>query len=336
MKKKLLSFIFGLCLIIPCVFMLSACGTKKEVPARQTIEGVTYELFNKSSEYKVVDCVSEMENIDILQILNNKPVTTIGRQAFYRCSLESITIPDSVTTIGDDAFYLCESLESVTIGNGVTEIGNYAFMGCTYLNDLTIGNNVEIIKDGAFSSCVLLENITIPSSVTTMGAKVFNECYSLTSIIIPNGVTTIGERAFYRCDSLESVTIPNSVTTIGRNAFYNCAELVSITIPNSVTTIGERAFHMCYSLKSITIPNSVTTIGDAFSGCIELKEVIIDSESITNNLVDINEDGSLIRNATSVYIKTGLTVTNSTYLLENFTKQATSDKAGYDMYVRNA
>ena len=74
-----------------------------------------------------------------------------------------------------------------------------------------------------------------------------------------------------------------------------------------------------------------------------IKKVIKDSESISDGLVEQSSQGYLLFdyydeeiNAETIYIKTGLRVTNSTFLLENFTKQATSDKTGYDMYVRNA
>jgi hypothetical protein len=46
--------------------------------------------------------------------------------------------------------------------------------------------------------------------------------------------------------------------------------------------------------------------------------------------------GSLVYNAVNIYIKTGLETAQSTYLLNNYTKQATTDKTGYDKWVRNA
>ena len=182
---------------------------------------------------------------EVTYMNRTRSVTSIGSQAFYKCSgLTSITIPNSVTSISDGAFYGCKGLTSVTIPNSVTSIGQSAFYDCKGLT-----------------------SVTIPNSVTSIGHFAFAYCSSLTSVTIPNSVMWIGERAFLGCSGLTSVTIPNSVTSIGSSAFKNCSGLTSITIPNSVTSIGNFAFSNCSKLTSVTIGNGVTSIGDeAFNG----------------------------------------------------------------------
>jgi hypothetical protein len=148
--------------------------------------------------------------------------------------INAINIKDDVTSIGDEAFYRCSSLNSITIPNSVTSIGKRAFVGCTSLSSITIPNSVKSIGEGAFSTCSNLTSITIPNLVTSIGPLTFNSCSSLSSITIPNSVTNIENGAFYSCSSLSSITIPNSVTSIGGQAFYGCSKLKNVRIENSV------------------------------------------------------------------------------------------------------
>lgn len=60
-----------------------------------------------------------------------KGVKVIGNNAFWwRKSLTSINIPNSVTNIGDNVFAGCSSLTNINIPNSVTNIGNRAFHYC--------------------------------------------------------------------------------------------------------------------------------------------------------------------------------------------------------------
>jgi hypothetical protein len=183
---------------------------------------------------------------------------------------ESVTygeISYSVTSIGRQAFYKCSGLTFVTIPNSVTYIDSKAFGDCSSLTSITIPNSVTFIGGSTFKGCSRLTSVTIPNSVTTIGYQTFYDCSSLTSITIPNSVTSIGFQAFENCSGLISITIPNSVASIDHQAFFGCSNLTSVNIPNSVTSIGQEAFSECSSLTSITIPNGVTTIGrGAFEG----------------------------------------------------------------------
>ena len=186
----------------------------------------------------------------------------------------TVTYPDengvtyTVTSIGREAFFKCSGLTSVTIPNSVTIICDYAFFVCNGLTSVTIGNSVKSIGTSAFLKCSGLTSVTIPNSVTSIGVSAFENCSGLTSVTIGNSVKSIGDCAFAICSGLTSVTIPNSVISIGYYAFRGCGGLTSVTIGNSVTSIGSEAFRDCSGLTSVTIPNSVTSIGhDAFYGC---------------------------------------------------------------------
>jgi hypothetical protein len=250
----------------------------------------------------------------ITTVVIGNGVTSIGDEAFYRCSgLSSITIPNSVTSIGDFAFYNCSSLTSITIPNNVTSVGGDAFSGTDWLNKQPDGciyaGKVLYRYKGEMPSGT---TINIEEGILRIGEDAFYDCSGLSSITIPNSVISIGDQAFYRCSGLSSITIPNSVISIGDEAFSYCNALTSITIPNRVTSIGDNAFYQCSGLASIqvesgneyflseggvlfnkdktilicypagkteapyTIPNSVTSIGDyAFYACSGLTSITI-------------------------------------------------------------
>ena len=160
-------------------------------------------------------------------------VTSIGKYAFYKSGLTSVTIPNSVKSIGEFAFEFCYSLTSIAIPNSVTSIGYSAFLYCSALTYITIPNSVTTIGSGAFSYCKSLTSVKIPNSITSLGNSVFSNCSGLTSVEIPNSVTRIGDYAFAACYTLTSIAIPNSVTSIGERAFFNCSSLTSITFEGS-------------------------------------------------------------------------------------------------------
>ena len=252
----------------------------------------------------------------IISVLINDNVTSIGRGAFCGCSnLNSVNIPDSVTSIGNTAFAQCGRLTVIRIPDGVTRIGDYTFSFDSRLADITIPDSVTSIGDYAFYYCSSLAGITIPDGVTSIGQGTFANCYSLPDITIPATVTNIGKSAFISnwmtginvskentvytsedgvlfdkekttllcCPGQKSgaYIIPDGVTSIEDNAFGNCRNLTDVTIPDSVTSIEIGAFSGCSGLTEVVIPGSVTCIESfTFHGCSSLASVTV-PESVT-------------------------------------------------------
>ena len=119
---------------------------------------------NGSHEYSVSNCDPSASGIlDIPDIYNGKPVTSIGTSAFQGCSgLTNISIPNSVASIDDYAFYACTSLTNITIPSSVTSMGIGAFYNCSSLTSIAIPNSVTSIGIQTFYACSSLTNITIP------------------------------------------------------------------------------------------------------------------------------------------------------------------------------
>lgn len=202
-------------------------------------EGLTYTLNEDNKSYSVTG-IGTCKDTDLVIPATYKglPVTDIGDEAFYRVSLGSITIPDSVTRIGEIAFDGISGLKNITIGSGVMIIDWKGF-GCGgNLTSITVASGNK--RYHSAGNCL----------IETEWKELILGCKN--SIIPTDGsVTTIGTLAFNGCGELESITIPDGVTDIDYMAFQSCG-LKSIILPDSLTSIGQSSFAWCQNLRDIT------------------------------------------------------------------------------------
>ena len=287
---------------------------------------------------------------------NCNSLTTIYAEAFYMCyGLTDILLPNTIVSFGGSysaPFSDCPALNKegnlenglqyITACDGVTKyLINCKDRSITTAN---INPNTRIIAVGALRSCTKLTDIVIPNSVIIIGIQTFDSCTNLANITVYGNIEHIGENAFsftayFKNDSnwqddMLYLTANDGVTKY----LISCKTTKSgdVEIDAGTKIIAPSAFIWCDKITKIVIPDTVIEIGiNAFSGCSALTTVIIDSEKIANSLTGQYGCGYLINNATTIYIKQGLDVSSSTYLLNNFTKQETSDRAGYDKYVLN-
>lgn len=105
--------------------------------------------------------------------------------------------------------------------------------------------------------------------------------------------------------SIQEIIIPKNlngyvVTNISEYAFLE-KDITSVKIASTVTVIGEGAFADCYNLEKVYIPKSVINIENyAFSGCENLKNIIIDSK---NTVYDSrNNCNAIIETSTNTLI----------------------------------
>lgn len=134
------------------------------------------------------------------------------------CSIEKVTIPDSVTVIGDKAFDGCNMLDKIILPESLEHIGYCAFSG-TKISSITIPKNLK--------SCNKRENADIGYEGPLADAT------NLSEVIFEEGVTKIPS---YFCAGASCATkakIPQSVSEIGSDVFYNCDNITIYGILNS-------------------------------------------------------------------------------------------------------
>lgn len=173
-----------------------------------------------------------------------------------------------------------------------------------------ISDNTTFNEDTTvYTMMATLDKLTLTGASFAMTAEALNNQISGT-IVFPRNVHYIGG---FMWTGITSVIIPENVERINTNAFAQCSSLESITFLGNIPEILETAFH--------NSPN--------------LKTIIINNETFANSFETYNSNQRLLTYVETIYIAENIeNISGSIYITENFTKQATSDKAGYDKYVK--
>ena len=259
----------------------------------------------------------------------NAPVTTVPAGAFDETNNTSnqllyVSLPPTVTTIGNKAFNECHLLKAFpssrySDANMLTTIGEYAFANCSSMafeenkNYLDL-RNVTSIGQYAFYGCKVLgsDNPPIRGSILLLGQVpnlppyAFYNCKYLTHIEIfndalsddaVNSITAVGGAAFMGCDNLMAINSwslaagPDVINLPGLDkipfsAFYGC-KLITDVYLGDVTTISKEAFKDCIALKNVTLnTQTLTSVEEkAFYNCPYLKNVKSSTETLNGVLL---------------------------------------------------
>lgn len=263
----------------------------------------------------------------------------IYTQVFKNCTkLEEVIISDNIRYIQAGLFDGCENLSKVQLSSQTRSIGYKAFANCTSLRNIYLPESTLYINESAFKGTSISE-VYLPSRLQTLGAMAFAECKNLTKITIPSKITILQDGLFDGCSNLEEVVLSN-VKTLDSFVFRGCEKL-SILDTSNITTMKDFIFGSCSSLTQFIIggADNVSFDKNSFetSGFSSLT-LIVDNELVANNFIENSSYGYVLAlvPCNTVYIDSDFDVSNSTYLLTNFTKQENSDKSGYDMYIKNS
>ena len=161
----------------------------------------------------------------------------IGISAFESCSINEVTIPESVEELWSEAFYNNASLKKVTINSKeITNDANCCFAGCN-IEEVILADGMKTIPQGLFSKGEVKKGIhfDIPDSVEIIGTGAFSEIENEYTVELPKKLTEIGKDAFMGSALSGEIVFPVGIKMIHTDAFYGCIDLTSVVYEGSET-----------------------------------------------------------------------------------------------------
>ncbi len=204
------------------------------------------------------------------------------------------TIDDWVKILFADTSPLCANFDGVKLFADDEEVSG----------NIAITANVNYIQPYAFAG-LKITGVTLPESVKFIGNSAFYNCSKLTTINLEK-VVYIYEGAFWGCAELQSVSL-DLAQKIFKKAFFECLKLKDVKVGSYLNEVqqeaflacpiekidlaitrleklGEKAFG-CTALREVKLPYTLTEYHlDSFFNCMSLKTMIIDSNTIYQNL----------------------------------------------------
>ena len=218
---------------------------------------------------------------------------SIGPSAFYKNSIDSVSMPHKQIAFANDIFRENPNLTKVEFNSCASYMTNNMFYSCKKLRSVSGMECVKTIGGSVFAECDSLRTVG-NIAPTTVGQYGFYNCRKLESFDLSQ-VTSVGNYAFQSCYTFKSVHMPN-VTSLGDLCFYDCAGLTEVSVGDKISQIPSQAFRYCNSLKTLTLGASVSYIGyDAFRD-LSVEKLYVNSPTppgVYNNSVFGSTSGTL-------------------------------------------
>lgn len=288
MKRKLLSFLLTICLIMPCALFLTACGSNPS-DEPHTCSWETDWTTNSTYHWHVC------ENDNCVKTKDKDAHTLINGVCSICNYVKNSSNSDSDNPSNNP------SEESYTLDYKLGNDGTYYIVsGIGNFNntELVIPETykekpIKEIGYAAFKNYTFIETVKFPETIINIGIESFYGCSSIKSINLPNNLVEIGNKAFYGCKKLQSLDLNNNLTSICDEAFNFCSALTELIIPSKITNIGENAFSHCYNLMTLTLYNATpfkNNLGKTyFESCYRLIEIYnLTGESLSNISAELN------------------------------------------------
>ncbi|NLL94824.1 MAG: leucine-rich repeat protein [Thermoplasmatales archaeon] len=224
-------------------------------------------------------------------------VESIGEFAFYRATIQDLTIEDGLKTLEDNAFSECTNLTFIRMPNTFQNYNGSPFNGCTSVSTVYLPITLEytISEDKSlFFGCSSLYMYHFTPGINGVGVTYtadkavktpwYDSCEKYNksiNVTFSEDVVSVGNYMFYGCavgsGGLEgNLSFPDSLKSIGESSFQNCTLVTGVTFGNTLDTVGKNAFAGCTGIKALTFASTDTTFGDgAFKNCSGMKTLTV-------------------------------------------------------------
>lgn len=265
----------------------------------------------------------ENKKVISIEFSEDSELISISKNAFFRSSLKSLTLPSSVEKLESGWNEGLNNLKTIkVIKNKVNNIT--LFKGNFILGKMDLKSD---IFDVLLLARKNIKEVFVPSFIKVISSYAFSDNIT-EKIEFSNDSELISIEKFAFAGSfIKSILIPSHVYKIRKSAFINTKLLnVKFSKKSNLEKIGRRAFSECHYLEKVEcekITNSINTTilikKCAFENCHELKDVgflnnyksvIIEERAFSNTKMKQNKDE------------------NIEYLNENF--------EGYNYHIKNA
>ena len=249
--KAIYNYVFQGCTSLSNVTLNEGCTTLgHHVFKNSSLAAVTFPMtLGSIGEYAFEG--TKLETVD----LSNTQIKKLPNGSFYNCEkLSDVKLPMGLTHIGKNAFYK-SSIASITFPPSLEKIGDWAFQ-YSKLTNVVIPTSCSVVEQGAFSDNANLTTVVVNGLECYLAVSAFAKCDNLKDVYITSDKEPNAERYGSPFQNNPTVhVVPNFLNTFkGLNTCNteNFDSNFSITLNKEWTTLTS-AYNLDFSgVKGLT------------------------------------------------------------------------------------
>ena len=144
----------------------------------------------------------------------NKPVISIGNEAFIKFKIQKVILPRACKEIKDRAFYSC-ALECIEFPDSLVSLGKSVFSGCKCLKTVEFNPDLRNIGEYCFYGADI-EDLVLPPKVKVLPKGCF-QLTSLKSVSLNKNLEMMGSGAF-SSTKIQKIALPENIRLVEKSA----------------------------------------------------------------------------------------------------------------------